>query len=149
MNLESKKQDQENVYWKRLLFTALIGGFSMWVVAGIWHTILAVHFYKNETNAEHKGLSVILLAYLILGLLMTHIYTNSHRSSTTLEGFYFGAIMGVLWVFPHELAMAGAHGESISYVFKNGLWHIIEQGLGGMVISIVYNYRKKSKLKTK
>lgn len=149
MNLDTKKQDQEKANWKRLLFTALIGGFSMWMVAGIWHTILAVHFYKNETNAEHEGLTVILIAYLILGLLMTHIYSKFHRSNTTLEGFYFGAIMGIAWVFPHELAMAGAHSESISYVFKNGLWHIIEQGFGGMIISIVYHYKKNSKAKTK
>lgn len=147
MKLETNSQKQTN--WKKTLFATVIGSFSMWILAGIWHTILAVHFYKNETNAEHEGLTVILLAYLILGFLMAYIYLKFHRNNSKLEGFYFGAIMGVLWVFPHELAMAGAHGESISYVLKNGLWHIIEQGFGGMIISIVYHYKKNSKAKTK
>lgn len=46
--------------------------------------------------------------------------------------------MGITWVFPHELAMAGAHaGTSIPYVFQNSAWHLVEQGLGGLVISFV------------
>ncbi len=47
-------------------------------------------------------------------------------------------VIGLLWVFPHGLAMAGAHGDSISYVFKNAAWHVVEQGVGGIVIGLVY-----------
>jgi len=45
-----------------------------------------------------------------------------------IEGLKFGALIGLLWVFPHDLAMAGAHGDSLSYVFKNAILHIVEQG---------------------
>ena len=55
-----------------------------------------------------------------------------------IEGLRFGMVIGVLWVFPHELAMAGAHGDSISYVFKNAAWHMVEQGVGGIIIGFVY-----------
>jgi hypothetical protein len=35
--------------------------------------------------------------------------------------------------------MTGAHdGKSIVYVLKNGGWHIIEQGIGGIIIGLIY-----------
>jgi|TARA_Y100000294_G_C8475494_1_gene304550 hypothetical protein len=33
--------------------------------------------------------------------------------------------------------MAGAHGTSIIYVLKNTLWHMIEQGIGGMAVAYI------------
>ena len=59
------------------------------------------------------------------------------------EGLRFGVLIGLLWVFPHGLAMAGAHGKSIAYVFKNTAWHLIEQGVGGIIIALVYGRRSQ------
>ena len=141
MTLESKTTSYNQRNWKKLLLSTLAAGIAMWVLAGFWHTILAVHFYKNETNAEHEGIGVIFLAYLVLGFIMSYLYMNGYKKKDTLiEGFVFGGIIGVLWVFPHELAMAGAHGESISYIIKNAIWHIPEQGFGGIIISLIYKY---------
>jgi hypothetical protein len=55
-----------------------------------------------------------------------------------VEGLRFGVLIGLLWVFPHELAMAGAHGDSISYVLKNAAWHVVAQGVGGIFIGLLY-----------
>ena len=55
-----------------------------------------------------------------------------------ISGLVFGALIGILWVFPHELAMVGAHGEPLAYVFKNAAWHAVEQGLGGIVVGLSY-----------
>ena len=137
---EIKKQGQ----WKKLLLSTVAGGIAMWLLAGLWHLILALHFYRNETGAEHEGLGVIVLAYLILGFLMAYLYQRGFKKKcSVIEGFIFGGIIGVLWVFPHELVMAGAHGGSVAYVIKNAIWHIIEQGLGGIVISLIYKYPVK------
>jgi hypothetical protein len=37
--------------------------------------------------------------------------------------------------------MIGVHdeGKSIGYLLKNGAWHMVEQGLGGVVIGIVFS----------
>ena len=35
--------------------------------------------------------------------------------------------------------MTGAHGgKSIVYVFKNAVWHMVEQGIGGIFIGLIY-----------
>ena len=46
-------------------------------------------------------------------------------------------VVGVLWVFPHTLSLAAAHGEPLLPTFTNALWHVFEQGLGGVVIMAV------------
>lgn len=124
---------------KKFLQATLAGGITMWILAGLWHELVMASFYTSETHAKHEGIGIILLAYILLGLLMAYLYPLAYRGGQPLrEGVRFGAIVGILWVLPHELAMAGAHGESISYVFKNAAWHTIEQGIGGIVIGFVY-----------
>ncbi len=122
-----------------LTLASLAGGISMWLLAGLWHKVIMAQFYARETHASHEGTAIILLAYLILAALMTYIYSlGFHGGRPVMEGLRYGVVLGLLWVFPHELAMAGAHGTSIAYVFKNALWHIVEQGIGGIVIALAY-----------
>jgi len=109
---------------------------TMWLLAGLWHKVIMLQFYTRETGASHEGTLTIFIAYLVLAMLMVYLYRYYQiKHNTTLDGFRFGAVIGLLWVFPHELAMAGAHGESIRYVFLNAGWHIFEQGIGGMLLA--------------
>ena len=123
---------------KKLILSTLIGGLGMWVIAGIYHNLIMANLYE-ETQATHEGLGILLVAYFILALIMAYVYPLGYKGkSPALEGLRFGIIIGLLWVFPHGLAMAGAHGESIIYVFKNSVWHMVEQGLGGVIIGLIY-----------
>ena len=123
---------------KKLILSTVIGGFGMWVIAGIWHNLIMANLYKN-VHATHEGLGILLVAYFILALLMAYIYPFGYKGkSPTIEGFRFGIVIGLLWILPHGLAMAGAHGDSIIYVIKNSLWHMVEQGLGGVIIGLIY-----------
>ena len=122
------------------LIPTLTAAISMWLLAGLWHKIMAAAFYTAEVGATHEDTGIIFVAYLILASLMVYLYSFYTKSERFLiEGFKFGAIIGLLWVFPHELAMAGAHEKSLSYVFKNALWHMVEQGVGGIIIALVYH----------
>jgi len=121
---------------KQFIIATLASGFIMWALAGIWHKLLAVAFYTRETHASHEGVGIILLAYLVLALIMVYLFPiNKVADTPILTGMIFGAVIGLLWVFPHELAMAGAHAKPLTYVFKNAAWHIVEQGIGGIVIA--------------
>ncbi len=125
--------------WKKLSLATVVGGISMWLLAGAWHTLIMARFYADAVEADHEGTGVILIAYFVLAALMAYLYPRLRNDGRpAVEGLKFGVIIGVLWVFPHALAMAGAHGESLTYVFQNTAWHLIEQGVGGVVISLVY-----------
>ena len=130
---------------KKLTLAAMAGGITMWLLAGLWHKLIAVEFYAGETEATHEGTGIIFIAYIVLALLMAYIYPLVYKGKRAqIEGLKFGILIGILWVFPHELAMAGAHGESISYVFKNAVWHMVEQGVGGIIVALVYaKFQKK------
>ena len=111
----------------------------MWVIAGLWHNLILPFFNKN-IQAHHDGLGLMLLAYFILTLLMAYIYSFSFSGKKpVLEGLRLGVVVGLLWVLPHGLVMAGAHETSVIYEFKNAGWHMIEQGIGGMIIGLVYS----------
>jgi uncharacterized membrane protein YvlD (DUF360 family) len=123
---------------KKLILSTLIGGLGMWIIAGIYHNLIMANLYE-ETQATHEGLGILLIAYFILALIMAYVYPLGYKGkSPALEGLRFGIIIGLLWVFPHSFAMAGAHGDSIIYVFKNSAWHLVEQGLGGIIIGMIY-----------
>ncbi|MGE5775137.1 MAG: hypothetical protein ACM33V_02900, partial [Chloroflexota bacterium] len=97
-------------------------------------------------TAHHDGLFLMLISYFILSFLMAILYLQRPgvQRNKVLDGIVFGAIIGVLWVFPHGLAMAGAHSTSIAYEIKNTCWHLVEQGIGGIMIStMLYGFQLK------
>ncbi len=126
------------INFKKLLLSTVFGGFGMWVIAGIWHNLIMANLYKN-VHATHDGLALLLVAYFILALLMAYIYPLGYKGKNpVIEGLRFGIVIGIVWVFPRGLAMVGAHGDSVIYVVKNSLWHMVEQGLGGIIIGVLY-----------
>ncbi len=126
------------------VIATLACGVGMWVVAGLWHNLIMPALYK-DTHATHEGIGIMFVAYIVLALIMTYMYLLCYKGGKpVLEGLRFGIIIGILWVFPHELAMTGAHdGKSIIYVFKNAGWHMVEQGIGGIIIGLIYGRMKK------
>ena len=113
---------------------------SMWILAGLWHSLIVPGFYQEAHGADHSGVGIIILAYIFLGLMMYIMYgiwrnSNQFPKDHPLWGnLAFGMLVGVLWTFPNELVRAGAHNSSILYVFLNTAWHLIEQGVGGVVL---------------
>ena len=124
---------------KTFIKAALASAALMWVVAGVAHELVFVRFFNAAAEASHKGPAIILLAYCILGVLMTYFYSFYPKGRWFVsDGLKFGALIGVLWVFPHGLAMAAAHDESILHEIINGTWHLVEQGIGGVLIAFIF-----------
>lgn len=122
---------------RSMIIATLVGGLGMWVTAGLWHNLVLPLFNKS-IEAHHDGLGIMLIAYLILAILMTYIYSLVYKGGKPIiEGLKIGVIIGILWVFPHGLTMAAAHDTSIFYEVKNALWHMVEQGIGGIIIAVI------------
>lgn len=122
---------------KKFVIVTLISGLVMWIVAGLWHNAIMPSLYA-QTHASHDGIGVLFVAYLLLAALMVHLYPRTHDARPPAwRGLMFGAVIGILWVFPHDLAMVGAHGLTLPYALKNGAWHMVEQGIGGLVMGLL------------
>lgn len=126
----------------RLLLATIGGGLGMWIVAGLWHNLILPGINEN-IEAHHEGIFIMLIAYFILAFLMSYIYSLINKDEKpVMQGLRIGVVIGILWVFPHGLAMAGTHGTSIMYEVKNTLWHIVEEGIGGIIIASIYKIIK-------
>lgn len=137
--MDSKKKNL------KLIVASLISGFGMWVVGGLYHNLIMPSVNENM-HPHHEGLAITLIAYILLGLLMTYFYLNAKdNEDSILKGIKIGVIIGILWVFPHGLTMAAVHESSISYQITNTIYHIIEQGIGGIIIFITFRYIMKKK----
>jgi len=117
----------------RYFLATVVSGLSMWVIAGLWHNLIMPGLYADR-HASHDGIGLLLVAYLVLSGMMVYLYGQLSSVDGLAGGLWFGALVGILWVLPHGLAMAGAHGDSIAYVVRNTAWHVVEQALGGAVI---------------
>ncbi len=125
----------------RLFIATIAAGLGMWIIAGLWHNLVLPGINEN-VEAHHQGIGMMLIAYLILAFLMTYLYSLMNLSRKPwLEGLRIGVVVGILWVFPHGLVMAGAHDTSILYEVKNTFWHMFEQGIGGIIIAVIYGKR--------
>jgi hypothetical protein len=94
---------------------------------------------NENIHAHHEGLAIGLIAYLILSFLMVFIYPIiwPGEKIAVIKGLKIGVFIGIVWVLPHGLALAGIHHTSILYELTNTLYHVFEQSIGGIVISLL------------
>jgi H+/Cl- antiporter ClcA len=124
----------------KIILASFASGFVMWVVGGLYHNLVMPAFNKNM-HPHHEGLLIILIAYILLGLLMSYFYLNAKDGSDSIiKGVKIGVVIGILWVFPHGLTMAAVHESTISYQVTNTVYHVFEQGMGGIIIFLTYRY---------
>lgn len=127
----------------------LLGALAAFVVAfllsGLWHVLLMADFY--ETNAagamrEPPLFWSIALGYVVVGLIMSYMYPKGYEGGSPVgEGLKFGAVIGLLWWFATGLVLYGAQEGPFSIVLVDGAWHVIEEGLAGIAVALVYGRR--------
>jgi len=127
---------------KKLALSLLAGFVVMFLLGFLWHQFIMSGFYDDQLGdiaRPEPKVGFIVLGYLVLALLMAYIYPiGSKGGSPTLEGLKFGALMGLLWILPHGLVYVGVANFTFTYAIVDGLWHVVEEGLGGVVIGLVY-----------
>ena len=70
---------------------------------------------------------------------MAYIYPRGFKGGSFIkEGLTFGILMGLMVRVPQQVLYLGyGHGD-ISYVLTEAVWHMVEQGVGGIAIAYVY-----------
>ena len=115
----------------------------MLVLAGIFHGILVAdllaELMSEFPNSQQPPPALAAgMAVLIAGI-MAYMYPKGYEGgSHFMEGFKFGAPIGLIMVLPLNLVLVGALGADPSFSMLDIPWHLIEQGLVGGVIGLVY-----------
>lgn len=137
---------------KKLLIGALVASAVMFLLGFLWHTVLMTDFYQSSSgevgavDRENPMVFYIGLGYLSLGLVMAYIYPKGAEGDNhIMDGIKFGVIMGFLWIVPHSSVLYGATiVTSKTAVFVDGLYHMVEGAIGGILIAMVYGKRNGS-----
>ncbi len=131
-----------------MIRSTILAFIVMFILGGLWHAVLMVDFYKElltpESREPHQ-IQFIASGVFLLALSMAYLYPKGYRGGSPIkEGLVFGVIMGLIWIIPHGLVMHGMTATSGKLLLVDGLWHLFEQGMGGIVIASVYGRDSES-----
>jgi hypothetical protein len=124
-------------------YSMAVGGsfIVMSILGWLWHRVILRGFYVEHLPSAlpEPNVLFVLLGFLILAILMAYLYPLGYKGGSPLkEGLRFGVIIGLLWFLPLSVIMVGVVGKSGTLVVVDGLWRLVEQGVGGIVIGYVY-----------
>jgi len=126
---------------KKFVSTTLATGLAMFLLGGAWHMGIMGDFYReHSSNPNEPILGFIILGYLVLAAIMTYVYPlgENKKEVAWMDGLRFGVIVGLIWVTPHAIILIGAEAVAPISVVVDGLWHLVEQGIGGIVLATVF-----------
>ena len=127
---------------RNLALSACAGLVVMLVLSWIWHVLVMDDYFRSEfggvMRADYDYLFIV-LGYVVLALLMAYIYPLGYQSGPPeREGLRFGVLIGLLWVLPASLVGLGGLNLSLNGIMVDAVWHLLEQGAGGVAIASAY-----------
>lgn len=129
----------------RLALAAFVAATVMWIIAGFWHNDLGPGVINGaESHLSAKSLGLTFLAYAILASIMARVYfVLPEKRRTLLAGLRIGIYGGIVWSFPHALLSAAGVDDPIAPVLIHTVFHMLEEGVGGIVMALVYHVRAR------
>jgi uncharacterized membrane protein len=127
---------------KKWFLAGLVGFVVMFILSGLWYMLIMDAFYREQVGAlmrEQYNFIFIVLGYLVMAFLMSYIYPIGYKGgSPAKEGLRFGVLIGLLVWLSSNLILYGAHNMTLSATLVDSGWHVVEEGIGGLVIALVY-----------
>ena len=135
---------------KKCLMAAAASLVVMFVLSFLWHKVLMSSIYMPDAGImtttwfkAEPDIPLIILAYTILAILMSYIYPKGIEGDNKLmNGLRFGAVIGLLWVLPYQVVLhAVTNITSLKTTAMDAVWHMAEQGIGGIIIAYIYEMK--------
>ena len=127
---------------KKLVLAWLAGFVTTMVLGGLFHEVLAKDILMESLapfDPRMPGLGHISVMVLVVTLIMAYWFPKGYQGGhPAVEGLRFGALVGVLVALPQNLVMMGIFDLSPMGAFVDVPWHLIEQGVTGAVIGMIY-----------
>ncbi len=127
---------------KKFILAGLAAFAVMAVLGGLWHKVLLGSFYEAHFKyIADADMVIVMIGLFLTGFLLSAIYPIGYKGgSPSSEGYRFGMLMGAVWIVPTAFVIfLGADLVTPVGILVDLPWHIlIEEGLAGMVIGLVY-----------
>ncbi len=127
---------------KKWFLSGLASFAVMFSLSGLWYMVLMSGFYQRQSGAlmrEQFNFLFIVLGYIVLAFLMSLIYPAGYKGgSPAKEGLRFGVVIGLVAWFTTNLILHAVWKNTLAAALVDSVWHVVEQGIGGIVIALVY-----------
>ncbi|HEX9193689.1 MAG TPA: hypothetical protein VF871_08040 [Burkholderiales bacterium] len=134
---------------KRMLLAALGCLVVSFVIAGVWHLVLAKNLYE-QLGVFSRQEPIIALGFIdnvLKSLVLAHLYPIGYQGGHPVkEGFRFGIFTGVLVGSSWVLGVGATQPvTSLStWIVIESAFVLIQFGLAGIVIGLIYGKGQKS-----
>lgn len=129
---------------KKYLIAFVSGFIVMFILGWIGHEYILPGLsgpdpMESVMKSEPNVIGIV-IAYVVLALIMAYMYPKGTEGNSVVgNGLKFGILIGLLFELPMAIIFYSVfEGVTISMVITEGVWHMIEQGIGG--IAIAYGY---------
>ena len=129
---------------KRTVFAVIAASVAMFSLAGLYTGVLARAFIASHVDQAllrtPPNLVLVFVGYVVLALLMSVLYTRLVRvtGSPAWSGLRFGMVAAVCWLMPYSLVLFGVYRFPYVALPLDFAWALLEQGIGGLVIGLIY-----------
>lgn len=130
---------------KKLFLATLLSFVTMFAVAGFTHVVLFKTWFLNHPglssniNRADPMMQYAVIAGLIVAFIMSYLYPKGIEGNNKIvQGLKFGIIVSILLISCPLIQYAFTTTLSRSAILMDGALHLLEQGLGGIVIALVY-----------
>ena len=133
---------------KRTIFAVIAASAVMFSLAGLYTGVLARAFIAAHVDQSllrtPPNLVLVFFGYVVLALLMSVFYWRFVRvtGSPAWSGLRFGMGAAVCWLMPYSLVLFGVYKFPYYALPLDFAWALVEQGLGGLVIGLIYGKSK-------
>ena len=132
---------------KRFIAASILSFVVMFLLGAVWNTVIMADFYRVnapdilrplEASEDSFSLVPIVFGYVVIAFLMTFIVSqNFDQNPKFVGGFMFGATFGISVTLPLYLILYGKWDFPYQNIIADTLWHIVEQGMGAVVICAI------------
>jgi hypothetical protein len=133
---------------KKWFFAGLAGGLVMFLLSGLWYQVLTAKMHQEGFQAIARSQSLypwVVASYLVLAFVMSAMYPIGYKGGAPAkEGAVFGLLVGLLVGLSTNVLYYGVWNVPLSAQLIDSAWELVEKGLGGIAIALVWGRTKKS-----
>lgn len=127
---------------KRFFLSWIASSVIMFSASYLWHGIF-LNDLQRLSYPKEIFLTGSIIAYLILGFLVTQIYQMKFPKSISKKPFVRGLLSGALlgmatYIVALVIGVSFSTELKPEYILFDLLWQTVEQTLGGVAVSLVY-----------
>lgn len=115
--------------------TALLSTVSMLILSYIWHGLILTDLDYLPIPLSYFLLCSAIVYLVVSSFLVWAVYRLRKKFAIKYLGFFMGAVTGFflyLIVFTKGLVF---HNYEVSHVILDFIWQMVEQGIGGLIVS--------------